>query len=405
MSNKKQDKIKEARNSLELSSIETAIDCPIGPNTSLTENKESSTLTTTTPKPKDAHDETDFLAAACSLSGLHAAIETLASTTDLLLKLEKHLGIGKITNGTIEEKNKKQEHSLLFPQIWNIIKIIVWLICAYIIIRTFLISGDSRTIQDSKIVGEKSDVINNNPFVPFPSTPAAFQPPVQRNDSKDLETLLKLTLSLKSLLTSLKLATDVELPVVKIEEVENLNKIKILKPVSNRNITKRNGTNHSITTSESDKSNSRPSESKITESLHSFATDAFLPPSNSSSTTTTTSIMEEEHSSNISDRGEQMLKNRERNFTTQFFTRILNENGNEQEPDAQRDNVNFESVNEKTSKKQQHEFTKVEVIDQFLNLLAATQDFSYKNQSENTSVLEVTDLSDNLTLEVSTNPY
>ena len=205
----------------------------------------------------------------------------------------------------------------------------------------------------------------------------------------------------------MKLETDVELPVVKIEEVENLNKIKILKPVSNRNITKRNGTNHSITTSESDKSNSRPSESKITESLHSFATDAFLPPSNSSSTTTTTSIMEEEHSSNISDRGEQMLKNRERNFTTQFFTRILNENGNEQESDAQRDNLNFETVNEneKTSKKQQHEFTKV-VMAQFFNLLTTPPDFSYKNQSENTSVLEVPpDPSDNLTLEVATNPY
>ncbi len=115
--------------------------------------------------------------------------------------------------------------------------------------------------------------------------------------------------------------------------------------------------------------------------------------------------MVEENSSNISDRGEQMLENSERNFTTQFFTRILNENGNEQEPDAQMDNVNFETVNEKTSKKQQHEFTKV-IMTQFLNFLTTTTpDFSYKNQSENTSVLEVPDLPENLTLEFSTNPY
>ena len=44
----------------------------------------------------------------------------------------------------------------------------------------------------------------------------------------------------------MKLETDVEPPVVEIEEVENQNKIKILKPVSNNNITKRIEINHSF---------------------------------------------------------------------------------------------------------------------------------------------------------------
>ncbi len=100
-----------------------------------------------------------------------------------------------------------------------------------------------------------------------------------------------------------------------------------------------------------------------------------------------------------------MLENNERNLTTPLFSIILKENGNEEEQDDQMDNVDFETEKEKTSKKQQQEFTKVVVIDQFLNLLTTTPYFSYKNQSENTSILEAPDLSDNLTLEVSTNPY
>ena len=69
MSNKKQDKIKEARNSLELSSIETAIDFQIGVNTSIMENKESSTRVVTTNKTKGSLDETVFLPAVCDYQG------------------------------------------------------------------------------------------------------------------------------------------------------------------------------------------------------------------------------------------------------------------------------------------------------------------------------------------------
>ncbi|KAF0138326.1 MAG: hypothetical protein FD122_3815, partial [Stygiobacter sp.] len=141
MPNKKQDKIKEARNSLELSSIETAIDCPIGINTSQPENSDISKLPAPACKPKDSHDETDFLAAATSLSGLHTSIETLVTTTNLLMKLKKHLGLGRNSTGSIDEKNKKEGRSLLFEKIWNILKIIVWIICVYIIIRSFLFSG------------------------------------------------------------------------------------------------------------------------------------------------------------------------------------------------------------------------------------------------------------------------
>ena len=60
MSYKQQEKIKEARNSLELSCIETAIDCPIGMNKILPENSDISRLPATASKPKDSHDETDF---------------------------------------------------------------------------------------------------------------------------------------------------------------------------------------------------------------------------------------------------------------------------------------------------------------------------------------------------------
>ncbi len=205
MSNKKQEKIKEVRNSLELSSIETAIDCPTGMNTSLTENKENSTLTVVTTKPKDTHDETDFLPATFSLSGLHASIETLATTTDLLMKLEKQLGLGRNTSGSIDEKNKKQDQSCLFVKIWNIVKIIIWIICVYIIIRSFLFSpSDGQSpVENSKILGEKSVIINNIP----PSTGIVLNP-IQRNETQDFESLLKLAISLQMLLASLK--TDEE---------------------------------------------------------------------------------------------------------------------------------------------------------------------------------------------------
>ena len=203
MPNKKQDKIKDARNSLELSSIETAIDCPIGINTSQPENSDISRLATPVCKPKDSHDETDFLAAATSLSGLHASIETLVTTTDLLMKLEKHLGLGGNSSGSIEEKNKKQGHARLFEKIWNIVKIIVWIICVYIIIQSFLFSGDVQTPgQNSKILGEKSVIINNIPQPP--GVVPAKQNSLQSNDSQDIESLLKLTHSLKILLATLE---------------------------------------------------------------------------------------------------------------------------------------------------------------------------------------------------------
>ena len=205
MPNRKQDKIKEARNSRELSSIVTAIDCPIGINTTQPENSEISRISAPTCKPKDSHDETDFLAAATSLSGLHASIETLLTTTDLLMKLEKHLGLGKNSSGSIDEKNNKQGHARLFEKIWNILKIIVWIICVYIIIRSFLFSGDVQSPeQNSKILGEKSVIINNI----APSPAATALPPIlnsqQRNGSQELDSLLKLTNSLKILLESLK---------------------------------------------------------------------------------------------------------------------------------------------------------------------------------------------------------
>ena len=210
MSNKKQEKIKQARNSLELSSIETAIDCPIGTSTSQPEKGgDISRLAASVSKPKDSHDETDFLAAASSLSGLHASIETLVNTTELLMKLEKHLGLGKNRIGSNDDKNKKQGHSPLFEKIWNILKIIVWIICAYIIIRSFIFSGESQPpIQNSKILGEKSVIINNIPQS-AQSMPAILNS-MQRNDSQEFDSLLKLTQSLKMLLANLKLDEVVE---------------------------------------------------------------------------------------------------------------------------------------------------------------------------------------------------
>ena len=206
MSNKKQEKIKQARNSLELSSIETAIDCPIGTSTSQPEKGgDISRLAASVSKPKDSHDETDFLAAASSLSGLHTSIETLATTTELLMKLEKHLGLGRNSSGSIDEKNKKQGQALLFEKIWNIIKIIVWIICVYILIRSFLFPGDGQTpSQNSKILGEKAVIINNIPQ----AMPDAIQNSKQRNDSQEFESLVKLAQSLKILLENLELGEE-----------------------------------------------------------------------------------------------------------------------------------------------------------------------------------------------------
>ena len=121
------------------------------------------------------------------------------------MKLEKQLGLGRNTSGSIDEKNKKQDQSCLFVKIWNIVKIIIWIICVYIIIRSFLFSpSDGQSpVENSKILGEKSVIINNIP----PSTGIVLNP-IQRNETQDFESLLKLAISLQMLLASLK--TDEE---------------------------------------------------------------------------------------------------------------------------------------------------------------------------------------------------
>ena len=358
------------------------------------------------------------------------------------MKLEKHLGLGRDTIGSNDEKNKKQGHSPSFEKIWNILKIIVWIICVYIIIRSFLFSGEGQPpSQNSKILGEKSVIINNIPQSAL-SIPAIVNS-MQRNDSKEFETLLKLTQSLKMLMASLKLGETEE--TYEHPEPPKAKKLQknLVEKLSDRELKKADETTHKNNTLDKETSQQvtdrpfakgkttesvllqskvpenqeRNTSSEIRDSLgESFSTKTTIPfvdlttrkddTNVSTSTTdahTTESIISSSTPFFYSSSSTSNFRKREEegkeqsHITTEEQDVTAEVVGFHNNNDAAADNADDDEEKKSSKEAQQHELRKVDMPG-FLNFLSTPTttpttagDVFYKNQSENSTLIDYSD--------------